>query len=58
MRWLQTVGTPSHSSTCSDTIFMATQAPSIPVLTKEQEDGEFDGVIHAGDYVSRTTCEP
>ena len=25
-------------------------APSIPVLTKEQEAGEFDGVIHAGDY--------
>ena len=25
-------------------------APSIPVLTKDQEDGEFDGVIHAGDY--------
>ena len=25
-------------------------APSIPVLTKEQEAGEFDGIIHAGDY--------
>ena len=25
-------------------------APSIPVLTKEQEDNEFDGVMHAGDY--------
>ena len=25
-------------------------APSIPMLTREQEDGEFDGVIHAGDY--------
>ena len=25
-------------------------APSIPVLTKDQEDGVFDGGLHAGDY--------
>lgn len=25
-------------------------APSIPVLTKEQEASEFDGIVHAGDY--------
>ena len=25
-------------------------APSIPVLTKDQEDDMFDGVMHAGDY--------
>ena len=25
-------------------------APSIPVLQQDQQDGLFDGVIHAGDY--------